>query len=210
MLIQIFPSGPFSTNAYVVACSATKQAAIIDPAPDSADAIIHYLAENGLTPVKILLTHSHWDHIADVNLLKQRFHVPTYIHPLDVPNLEEPGSDLLPCWIPVQGTKPDGMLEEGSSVSIGELLFQVIHTPGHSPGSICFYDAKNHILLSGDTLFKGTIGNLSFPTSQPDLMWTSLAKLAKLPSQTNVYPGHGPKTTIGAESWLPYAQEMFG
>jgi glyoxylase-like metal-dependent hydrolase (beta-lactamase superfamily II) len=72
------------------------------------------------------------------------------------------------------------------------------------------YCQEEHILFSGDTLFKGSIGNLSFPTCRPDLMWDSLAKLAKLPSETIVYPGHGPSTTIGEENWLPYAKKYFG
>ncbi len=83
------------------------------------------------------------------------------------------------------------------------LRFQVLHTPGHSVGSVCFYEPDHHLILTGDTLFKGAIGNLSFPTSQPFLMESSLAKLGRLPPDTRVFPGHGPSTTIKAESyWL--------
>jgi glyoxylase-like metal-dependent hydrolase (beta-lactamase superfamily II) len=210
MVIQAFPSGPFSTNAYLVACTQTNQAAIIDPAPESHVVIDAYLQMYPFTVTHILLTHSHWDHIADVAELRKQLNVPVYVHALDAPNLEKPGSDELPCWIPISGVKPDGYLEEGDSIQIGHLLFKVIHTPGHSPGSVCFYEPKQQILFSGDTLFKGTIGNLSFPTSQPDRMWESLDKLSKLPLQTKVYPGHGPQTTIGAESWLPQARQLFG
>lgn len=210
MLIQDFPSGPFSTNAYVVACPQTKQAAIIDPAPESAKGICTYLDNHTLTCQAILLTHSHWDHIADVSVLKHNYQVPVCIHALDVPNLKQPGADGLPCWIAIEGVIPDKLLKEGDSIQIGRLNFVVLHTPGHSPGSICFYESSQGVLLSGDTLFKGTIGNLSFPTSQPDLMWPSLAKLASLPAQTKVYPGHGPSTTIGHESsWLERAEQLF-
>ncbi len=101
------------------------------------------------------------------------------------------------------------ILEEGDRISIGEIAFTVISTPGHSPGCVCFYCEKEHILFSGDTLFKGTIGNLTFPTSVPDEMWPSLDKLAALPPETKVYPGHGPSTTIGDESWLPRARKLF-
>lgn len=209
MFIQAFPSGPFSTNAYLVACPLTKQAAIVDPAPGSADVIRSFLAQNQFKVDKILLTHSHWDHIADVSSLKKRFSIPVYIHPLDRPNLEKPGSDQLPCWIPMEGVVADVLMQEGDQISIGSLLLTVIHTPGHTPGGVCFYDSTHKILLSGDTLFKGTIGNLSFPTSEPDLMWPSLDKLAKLPPETKVYPGHGEDTTIGAESWLSQARQLF-
>jgi len=102
------------------------------------------------------------------------------------------------------------LLKEGDRVSIGNQIFEVIETPGHTPGGVCFYNGNQHLLFSGDTLFKGTIGNLSFPTSRPHLMWTSLSKLAKLPAETRVFPGHGLETTIGQEKWLERAEELFG
>lgn len=210
MIIQAFPSGPFETNAYVVVCERTKQAAIIDPAPESADQICVYLDKHHFIPEKILLTHTHWDHIADVAICKQQYHIPVYVHEEDRSNLEMPGSDGLPCWISIPAVKADHFFVEGELVTVGELRFIVIHTPGHTPGGICLYSMDDGVLFSGDTLFRGTIGNLSFPTCQPDLMWGSLAKLTKLPPATKVYPGHGESTTIGAENWLPRAKELFG
>src|SRR5205085_3035340 len=129
-----------------------------------------YLNQHLLSVKKILLTHSHWDHIADVMPLKEKFHLPVYVHALDAPNLQQPGADGLPCWLTISGVQPDVLLEEGMEVPIGKLMFKVLHTPGHSPGCVCFYESSQHVLFSGDTLFKGTIGNLSFPTSQPSLM----------------------------------------
>lgn len=210
MIIQDFPSGPFETNAYVVACPQTKQAAFIDPAPDSKDALIDFVTQNQLNPVAILLTHSHWDHIADVADLKDNYPVPIYIHSLDAPNLQKPGSDGLPCWISIRGVVPDKMLKEGDVISVGHLDFHVIGSSGHTPGGVCFYSPKEKVLFSGDTLFKGTIGNLSFPTARPSEMWVSLSKLAQLPPETKVFPGHGPSTTIGQENWLKRAEEIFG
>lgn len=209
MFIQCFPSGPFSTNAYLVACPLTKEAAIIDPAPDSFQAIQSTLDSQGFICKAVLLTHSHWDHIADLSLVKDLYAVPVYVHELDAPNVEQPGIDGLPLWVSFPGVKPDNYLQEHDTIHIGKLTLTVIHTPGHTPGGVCFYEPQEEVLLSGDTLFKGTIGNLSFPTAQPDLMWASLAKLAQLPPQTKVFPGHGPSTTIGAESWLPDAQKLF-
>lgn len=210
MFIKSIPSGPFDTNAYIVACPKTHEAFIIDPAPECADAVITCLEENHLRPTHILLTHSHWDHIADTATLKNHFMIPVLIHEEDAKNLMEPGTDGLPCWISIQGVKPDGFLKEGDLLPCGHLQFEVIHTPGHTPGGVCFYEKEEHVLISGDTLFKGSIGNLSFPTARPKLMWASLNKLAKLPKETSVYPGHGPKTTIRAESWLPEAEQIFG
>jgi len=211
MLIQVFPSGPFETNAYVVACTETKKAAIIDPAPNCADALVFYLEEHSLIAQMILITHSHWDHIGDAAQLKDKYQVPIYVHRLDMPNLKQPGSDGLPLLFhKIEGAAPDSFIAEGDVIELGHLRFEVMHTPGHSPGGICLYIKQHGILFSGDTLFKGSIGNLSFPTANPKEMWNSLAKLAKLPGDTVVYPGHGLPTKIGNEPWLERAQEIFG
>jgi hydroxyacylglutathione hydrolase len=209
MHIKAFPSGPFETNAYVASSPEFHQAIIIDPAPSSAAVINEYLTSQQLKPNLIILTHSHWDHIADVAALKKRYQIPVWVHPLDAPNLLDPGTDGLPCWIDIEGVNPDRMLNAGDKIPLGEEEFIVIHTPGHSPGGICLYCQAQNVLFSGDTLFKGTIGNLSFPTSQPELMWDSLAKLAKLPPKTRVFPGHGPATRIEDEQWLSNPRRFF-
>lgn len=209
MILEIFPSGPADTNAYLIACSETKQAVVIDVPFESTDQILDRSKELGLSIQMILLTHSHWDHTAEVALLKQNLSLPVYIHQEDAANLETPGSDKLPLYFPVTGVKPDGFLTDGQQISIGHLNIEVIHTPGHTPGGVCFYLSKEKVLISGDTLFRGTIGNLSFPTARPALMWTSLKKLAALPQDVKVYPGHGGPTTIGAEKWIAHAQERF-
>lgn len=198
-MLKIIPSGPYQTNAYVLSCPETSIAAIIDPSPDSAPTILRYLEQNHLKAESILLTHSHWDHIADVAPLKKAKALTVWIHPWDQPNLEHPGADSLPFPGVIEGVKPDKFFNDGDVIQVGNIQLRVIHTPGHSPGSVCFYDEVNGMLISGDTVFCGCIGNLSFPTSRPDLMESSLAKLAELPADTVVYPGHGPKTTIANE-----------
>lgn len=207
--ITTFPSGPFETNALVVACKNTAKAWIIDPAPGSAAAIQAHLSEKTLTPIAIVLTHSHMDHIGDAAKLKRTLQLPLWAHVLDTPNMEKPGSDGLPLFFPVEAAKVDAYLEEGMTMELGELHFRVLHTPGHSPGGVCLYEEHAHILISGDTLFRGSIGNLAFPTANAEDMWHSLKRLAKLPPETVVYPGHGESTTIGEESWLSRAQEIF-
>lgn len=210
MIIQAFPSGPFATNAYIIACPQTRQAVIIDPAPGSLAKITDVIAKLSLLPIALWLTHSHWDHIVDTAAFKSQYSIPVAIHALDASNLEQPGSDQLPCWMTIEGVTPDWLLKEGDRLTCGDFEFEVIHTPGHTPGGVCFYCPKEGILFSGDTLFKGTIGNLSFPTCQPEAMWPSLDKLAKLPQHVRVFPGHGPSTTIGEEPWLPKARQIFG
>jgi glyoxylase-like metal-dependent hydrolase (beta-lactamase superfamily II) len=203
------PSGPFETNAYVLACPLTHACVIIDPSPKSAPSIISYIAKNDLHPQEIWLTHSHWDHLADAPFLKEHYKIPIAVHEQDAPNVENPGVDKLPCWITVPKATASHLFTEGEILKVGHLEAQVLCTPGHTPGGVCFYLAKEKLLFSGDTLFKGTMGNISFPTAQPSLMWLSLEKLATLPPDIKVLPGHGPSTTIGSEPWLKKAENYF-
>ncbi len=168
MHIYSLPSGPFETNCYVVDCSDNK-AIIIDPLSRFIfQNLISLLAKHVLTPIAILLTHSHWDHIADVSKIKNEFpDAPIYIHPRDKDNLIAPGSDGLPCWIYIEGVNPDHLLHENEKIIFNHLECQVIETPGHTPGGVCFYFPNEHVIFTGDTLFQGTIGNLSFVTARP-------------------------------------------
>ena len=150
----------------------------------------------------MLLTHSHWDHTADAAAFKE-LGIPIFIHALDAENLKFPGSDGLPLLYPVQGVVSDQLIVDGQILTVGNMKLEVWHTPGHSPGGVCFYLKEEDLLISGDTLFKQAIGNLSFPTARPKLMWPSLKRLLTLPKKTRVIPGHGEETTIGAEEkWL--------
>lgn len=210
MSFKVIPSGPFATNSYVLFCPETKEAVIIDAPPDSLEIIQDHIEKNGLKPKYLLFTHSHWDHIADASKILKKYPLISAIHPLDAANLQQPGVDKLPCWIDIEGVSPNLLLNEGDLIKVGNLHIKVIHTPGHTPGGVCFYLPEQNLLFSGDTLFKGTIGNLSFPTANAEFMWQSLKKLAKLPKETVVLPGHGGRTTINQEPWLDSAEELFG
>lgn len=210
MIVRTFPTGPIATNAYLLVCPITRKAAIIDPGLQSAGILNKVLHKEGWTPEILLLTHTHWDHIGNVADLKAEWNLPVWVHALDAENLRHPGSDGLPLWVSIEGVEPDGFLEEGQTLTFGQQQLKVIHTPGHTPGGVCFYHADDGLLISGDTLFKGSIGNLSFTTGQPERMWPSLKKLAALPPETRVFPGHGPSTTIGEEKWLSDAENIFG
>ncbi len=207
--ILSFPCGPYRTNAYIVLCRETSQAAIIDPSSRSFNKIAQALQERQSQATKLILTHSHWDHIADASLFVEHMQLPVFIHQEDVDNLIHPGSDGLPYFVPIHGVQPTQFLADQEVFSIGNSSWQVIHTPGHSPGSICLHCAKEGLLISGDTLFKGSFGSVSLPTGQPERMWSSLKKLASLPEATRVFPGHGPSTSIGQEKgWMEHAQEL--
>lgn len=209
MFLEVFPSGPIETNAYLLACEDTKKAWIIDAPLGSADEILAEVALNGFTVEKVILTHSHWDHIADIAELKRRFSAEVLVHKEDAENVETPGSDGLPIYFEIEGVTPDTVLEGEEVLALGNLKAKVIHTPGHSPGGVCLYFKDENILISGDTLFRGSMGRVDLPTSEPERMYESLMALSKLPSHTKVYPGHGGNTTIGAESWMKEAKERF-
>lgn len=152
--------------------------------------------------MQIFLTHSHWDHIADLHLWKEHCQAEVWVHPLDAPNVETPGADLLPSLISFPGVKPDHFFKDQEEFAVFGTKALILHTPGHSPGGVCIYFPEKNVLFSGDTLFKGTIGNTSFPTSDREAMRHSLEKLATLPDNTSVYPGHGPETILGEEFWI--------
>lgn len=207
--ISIFPFGPLETNAILLGCKETKAAVVIDPSLGSAAPILAKSKEHGLKIEKILLTHSHWDHFADAHEVQKRTNAPLYVHIRDAENVETPGSDRIPLFFPIHPVKVEGYLKEGEGGFVGNLQLEVIDTPGHSPGGVCFYLKEHNLLISGDTLFQGSIGNLNLPTANPEEMWNSLEKLAKLPENTRVIPGHGEETTIGQETWLKSAKEIF-
>ena len=203
--IVSFPSGALGTNAYLVICKKSNKAALIDAPEDSLIKITRECQKRSCTLEKLIFTHSHWDHIAEASLYK----IPSYIHLEDANNLKNPGSDKLKSWLSIEGVEPTGYLKEGDIIHIGDSSWKIIHTPGHSPGGICLYCEEEQVLISGDTLFKGSLGRIDLPTSQPERMWPSLKKLSFLPKETQVFPGHGAPTTIGEENWLANAEQIF-
>lgn len=210
MILEVFCSGPVQTNCTILACSKTLKGAIIDAPAGCIETVLKRIRDLNLHMEMLLFTHSHWDHTAEAAELKKRLGLSLYVHERDLPNLRSPGADGLPLLFPIEKAEADHLLKGGEIINLGELEIEVIHTPGHSPGSVCFYLPKEGVLISGDTLFHGTIGNLSFPTSEPNRMWGSLEKLAHLPPETRVVPGHGEETTIGREKWLKNPKDYFG
>ncbi len=203
MIIEKVVAGPLETNAYLLGCEQTKKGIVIDPGKGSTERLLLLIKKHDLVIEGIYLTHSHFDHIADVARLKKEKGWPVYIHKEDAGNLKDPGSDGIPNMFGLEGVMPDGYLEDGEERNLGNMQFLVIHTPGHSFGGVCFYFVKEKALISGDTLFRGTYGRTDLPTSSPEKMKASLEIIRCLPDDVNVYPGHGGPTTIGREKkWL--------
>ena len=209
MDIHSFPTGVLAENTYVIVCTETKEAVIVDPGVGSYAILLNKMEELSIEVKAIWLTHTHWDHIVDAGKIQKALALPIYVHEEDKDNLIDPGADGIPMGrMKFDGGSPDHFISEGDIVSAGRNNFMVIHTPGHSPGGVCFYCKEEKVVIAGDTLFKGSIGILNLPTAEPKRMKESLFTLAKLPSDVSVYPGHGPPTTIGDESWIVRAEEM--
>lgn len=209
MILQKFPFGPFETNTILLGCASEKKAVVIDPSQGSTQTLLERCSELELQIDKILITHSHWDHIADLHELTQKTAASVYVHSFDAPNVENPGSDGIPLLFPILGLKPDHLLQEADEIMIGNHRCIVIHSPGHSPGSVCYYLPDKKCLFTGDTLFEGSIGNIHLPTSEPQKMWESLRRISQLSNDTRIIPGHGRDTTLGNEVWLSRAEEIF-
>jgi glyoxylase-like metal-dependent hydrolase (beta-lactamase superfamily II) len=203
--VIVQPLGDFATNAYLLIHNETAIA--IDAPPKAFEFYQNIVKDRGLSFNYLLLTHSHFDHIADAALI-QKEGVKVGIHSLDKGNCIKPGSDGLPLVIPVEPFVPDFTLDE-SFLEVDGFKFEILHTPGHTPGGCCFM--IDNLMFSGDTLFKGSIGNLSFTTANTHLMQESLKKLLEIKINYTVYPGHGPKTELFQEhKTLIYFQKSIG
>ncbi|MDO5715874.1 MAG: MBL fold metallo-hydrolase [Tissierellia bacterium] len=188
--------GSFQTNCYIV-YNEDKECALIDPGAQSKD-IIQALEQYELTPIYILLTHAHADHIGAVYDLKEKYGIKIYMNLDDREMLEDRGkSRAQTLGLEVKPTKADVFVEEGDEIPFGTDKFVVIDTPGHTPGGVCYL--LDDVLFSGDTLFNGSIGRTDFPESNHKNMMHSLKKLTELPKDTIVLSGHGPETTIEQE-----------
>lgn len=201
MLVQTFPVGAFLTNCHVVICEQKKEAIIIDPGfsdDQEATTIFSFLEKNYLDLRLIINTHGHPDHTCGNGKVKEKTHATILIHECDAHMLGRSGSKIaLSFGFETSSPKADRLLREGDEVKFGALTLKVIHTPGHSHGSISLLGGK--LIFTGDTLFQNSIGRTDFPESSEQEMMHSLKILSKLPNELVVYPGHGPKTTIGDE-----------
>ena len=197
MIIKLLVVGPLASNCYIVGDEATNEGVIVDPA-DEAEIILQSVAEFGLTIRSIVLTHGHPDHIAALKEVKEATGAEIAVHTSDSEYHRQQALALTFGFRCPSLPPPDRLLKDGDSLDIGELHFKVIHTPGHTPGGICLLG--HGVLFSGDTLFNYGIGRYDLPGGDYAQLMNSLqATLMALPDETIVYPGHGPKTTIGAE-----------
>jgi len=199
--VTVVPVTPFAQNCSIVACTATDLAAIVDPGGDL-PRIMEAIAQLGVTPEKILLTHGHIDHAGAAADLADALSVPIEgPHEADaflLAGLAEQGRRF--SIADARNVTPTRWFAEGDSVTIGRLRFDVLHVPGHTPGHLVFVAARERFALVGDTLFAGSVGRTDFPYGSHEQLITGIkTKLLPLGDDVTILPGHGPASTIGAE-----------
>jgi hydroxyacylglutathione hydrolase len=200
MILRTLHVGPLQTNCYLVACSQTHHAMVIDPGGDEPK-ILAQIQQLGVQLDTIILTHFHFDHAAAAAPLRKATNARLAMHGLDAEALKNPPA-LFRLFAPdvPRGVVADDLFQDEESFSVGELAIQVLFTPGHSPGGISLYIASEKLVFSGDALFREGIGRTDFPGSSYERLIESIEqRLFALPDETVVYPGHGPSTTIGHE-----------
>lgn len=190
--------GPIQTNCYVLTDSTTKTALVIDPAADHP-----WLAETlaGYTVTHILLTHAHCDHIDGLDQLRRTTKAPVYLHAAEKDWLESPklNGSLVVLGRPIQTAAPEHLMHHGDEIEFAGQKIKVLHTPGHTPGSVSF--SLPGICFSGDALFNGSIGRTDLPGGDFNTLITSIREqLLTLPEDTRLFPGHGPATTVADEA----------
>ena len=211
MILETFPVGPLHCNCTILGDEVTHEAIVVDPG-DNIPEILSRLQKHGLTVRQIVVTHAHIDHVGGAAQLRKLTGAPVVMNQQDLPLLRM--MEMQAGWIGVptpEVAPPDVNAEDGLAVGLPTLPAEVLHTPGHTPGSICLLFPAQHLLLAGDTLFAGSIGRTDLPGGDGHEILRSLRdRLLVLPDATRVLPGHGPETTIGEERHSnPFLQPKF-
>jgi hydroxyacylglutathione hydrolase len=211
MILETFPVGPLHCNCTILGDEVTHEAMVVDPG-DNIPEILSRLRKHGLTLRQIVVTHAHIDHVGGAAQLRKLTGAPVLMNQQDLALLGM--MEMQAGWLGVptpEVAPPDASAEDGLAIGLAALPAEVIHTPGHTPGSICLLFPAQHLLLAGDTLFAGSIGRTDLPGGDGHQILRSLRdRLLVLPDATRVVPGHGPETTIGEERHSnPFLQPKF-
>ena len=199
MKIEHYVVGVVGTNCYLAINEETKECLIIDPG-DYAKMLAEKITEAGYKPVAILLTHGHFDHIMGVEGLRTQFDLPVYVHEEDAQMMEVPRLNACAMIGANVSVKADHTVKDGDILNLAGMEIHVLHTPGHTPGGVCYYFPKEEVLFSGDTLFCESVGRTDLPGGSMSALVRSIKeKVLKLPDLTIVYTGHGEPTKIGEE-----------
>lgn len=197
MILEQLTVGPLQTNTYIIGDEDTGKAIVVDPG-DEPDRIIDLIREKHLSVEQVVCTHAHFDHIGAVGDIRRETGAKILLHRNDLETYGTAKDQALIWGCSVDDLpQPDGFVEEGDEIQAGNLSFRVLHTPGHSPGGICLYGEQ--VLLSGDTIFQGSVGRTDFPGGSIEDLKKSFRRILDLPDETAILSGHGPGTTVGRE-----------
>src|SRR5271154_7177747 len=200
MILETFPVGPLRCNCTILGDETTREAIVVDPGENVRE-ILTRLASHRLTLKQIIVTHAHIDHVGGAVLLKRATGAPILLNQNDLPQLEI--MEAQARWLgvkPPEVAPPDASAEDGLKIGLPNITGEVLHTPGHTEGSICLYFAPQQLLFAGDTLFAGSIGRTDLPDGDPEKIIRSIhERLLTLPDAATVIPGHGEITTIAEE-----------
>ncbi|MEM1990646.1 MAG: MBL fold metallo-hydrolase [Candidatus Bathyarchaeia archaeon] len=213
MLIIPLTVGFLSTKCYIVVCQETLEALVVDPGFSEYEGknILEEIKKSGFHVKYVVNTHGHADHISGNFMVKETTGAKIIIHYKDAEMLNDPLKNLsVMMGLIITSPPPDILVQDGDKISVGSLEFMVIHTPGHTPGSIALHCKKEKVLFTGDTLFEGSVGRTDLPGASHEMLIQSIrGKLLSLPDETIVYPGHGEDTTIGRERrWNPFITSL--
>lgn len=202
--INTYKVGLIKTNCYFVVNEDNKQGFVIDPGDEAEELIIH-INNTGIEPVAILLTHGHFDHISAVNGLKEYFNIPVFAGEAEKELLADPNMNWSELVHNAVSLKADTYLKDGEILNIAGLELKVIATPGHTSGGVTYLLSNENIAFVGDTLFAGGYGRTDCPTGDNEVLFSSIReKLFILPPETEIYPGHGYKSSVGQEKAYGY------
>lgn len=198
MKILIYPVGEMRANCYVLTCPECNDCIVVDPG-DEAEKLLNKIAERSLNVSLILLTHAHFDHMMALEELRSATGAPLALHEYDAPALQDPKKSMMwqfahmnkPC------SPPQRLLHEGDVISLGDERITVMHTPGHTMGSVCYVTSAG--IITGDTLFRENIGRYDFYGGNYEALMHSLSRLRDLEGDCRIYPGHGVTSTLSHE-----------
>ncbi|MGD9580813.1 MAG: MBL fold metallo-hydrolase [Vampirovibrionia bacterium] len=205
MYVKTFCDGPIQANSYLVVCEKTNKAALIDANGFSERAIFNYIKQNDIKLESLLLTHGHYDHVYGAKTVQETAKVPVYLNNKDLFLLEMLNeqltiSGLPPIGPPAEKPAKTTNLNDGDAVEVGDLKLKAILTPGHSAGSLCFYIKEERKLFCGDLILFNGVGRTDLPGGSYEVLLDSIHEIIKkLPPEVEIYPGHGPVSTIKEE-----------
>lgn len=201
--VKTFVFNSFQENTYLL-IDESKRCIIVDPGMNTSseeESLQDYIQQNQLKPVAMINTHCHVDHVLGCRFVKNTYEVPFYVHPDEVPVLDNASvfGELFGLQVETP-PPPDKYLNQGDKYLLGDTEFQIMHIPGHSPGSIALYSAPDNLIITGDVLFNGSIGRTDLPGGDYQTLINNIkSKILVLPREVKAYPGHGPYTTVGDE-----------